>query len=323
MKSTPSIKILKTISEVRAFAGEARKKKKKIGLIPTMGGLHNGHLSLVKAAKRMKKRCDLIVVSIFLNPAQFSPHEDLTNYPADLEADLAKLEALGGVAAVFAPAAAEMFPSGCKTYVDVDDLAKRLCGRSRPGHFRGVATVVLKLFNIIAPSIAFFGEKDYQQLIVIRKMVKDLNLEIEIDGRPTIRDKEGLALSTRNDYLTPEQRPSALALRRALEVAEKLVGAGERNSSVLMSNMREVIKAQAGVDVDYIAVCHPETLSDIEAVEARTLVAVAARVGKARLIDNILLDLVALDKKIKLQRSKKEEEGKKQKAPPKKRPARA
>ena len=317
MKSTPSIKVLKSISEMRAFSEAMGKKKKKVGLIPTMGGLHEGHLSLVKAAKRVK-RCDAIVVSIFVNPAQFAPHEDLETYPSDLEGDLAKLENLGGVAAVFAPAAGEMFPSGYKTYVEVDDMSKRLCGRSRPGHFRGVATVVLKLFNVVEPDIAFFGEKDYQQLVVIKKMVKDLNLEVEVVGRPTVRDKDGLALSTRNSYLTPDQRTAALSMHRALEVAEKLIASGERNSSVVISNLREVIRAQSGVDIDYIAVCHPETLADIEAIEVKTVVALAIRVGKTRLIDNVLLDLVALGKKIKLQRAKKEQE---KKAAPKKKGA--
>jgi pantoate--beta-alanine ligase len=304
MKSTSSIKVLKSISEMRSFSEALRRKKKNLGLIPTMGGLHDGHLSLVRAAKRMK-RCDEIVVSVFVNPAQFAPHEDLENYPSDLEGDLEKLHKVGGVAAVFTPAAAEMFPSGYKSYVEVEDLSKRLCGRSRPGHFRGVATVVLKLLNIAEPALAIFGEKDYQQLTVIKKMVKDLDMQTEIVGRPTVRDKDGLAMSTRNGYLTADQRAAALAVPRAIEVAEKLAAAGERNSSVIISNLREVIRAQSGVDIDYIAVCHPETLADLEAVEARTLVAVAVRVGKARLIDNILLDLVALGKKVKLQQEKK------------------
>jgi pantoate--beta-alanine ligase len=253
----------------------------------------------------MKSRCDLIVVSIFVNPTQFAPHEDLASYPGDLEEDLQKLEKLGGVAAGFPPSANEMFPSGYKTYVEVVDITKRLCGRNRPGHFRGVATVVFKLFSIARPQIAFFGEKDYQQLVIVKKMVKDLNLEIEIEGRATVRDKDGLALSTRNNYLTEDQRPVALSLQRALHVAEKLVIAGERNASIIISNMREVLRSQSGIDIDYIAICHPETLADLEAVEAKTLIALAVRIGKSRLIDNLYLDLIALDKRQKAQKDAK------------------
>lgn len=306
MKSTPSTRVIRTIGEMKAFA-EAAAGKKKIGLIPTMGGLHDGHLSLVKAAKRFKKRCDTIVVSIFVNPTQFGPREDLEEYPRDLEEDLKKLEKLG-VAVVFAPEAAEMFPPGCRTYVDVDALSRRLCGRSRPGHFRGVATVVMKLFNIVKPQLAFFGEKDYQQVLVIRKMVKDLNLDVEIEQRPTVRDKDGLALSTRNSHLKPEQRPAALSLQRAFEVARQLIISGERNSSILISNMREVIRAQSGAEAEYIAVCHPETLADLEAVEARTLIALAVRIDDVRLIDNLFVDLVGMERQ---ERARKDAGGKK------------
>jgi len=298
MKKDPSVKLIRTIAEMRAFSEAAGKKKKNICLVPTMGGLHEGHLSLVKAAKRLRKRCDLIVVSIFVNPKQFAPHEDFNSYPRVLDEDMKKLEKIG-VDVVFAPEAGEIFPSGNKTYIEVDDLFRRLCGRSRPGHFRGVATIVLKLINIVRPRVAFFGEKDFQQQLIIRKMVRDLDLEVEIEMRPTIREKDGLALSTRNANLTADQRTAALSLHRALSVAERLVVTGERNSSVIISNMREVIRSQSGVEIDYIAICHPETLSDLEAVEAKSLVAVAARVGKIRLIDNLFLDLVSLDKREK------------------------
>jgi pantoate--beta-alanine ligase len=310
MKKTSSIKLIRTITEMRAFSEAAAKKKKKVGLIPTMGGFHEGHLSLVKAAKRFKKRCDLVVVSIFVNPVQFAPHEDLGQYPRDLEGDMEKLQKLGGVAAVFAPEAVEMFPSGYKAYVEVNDLSRRLCGRNRSGHFRGVATVVMKLFNIIQPQVAFFGEKDYQQALIVKKMVKDLNLQVEIERRPIVRDKDGIALSTRNAYLTEDQRQAALSLRRALEVAEKLIVAGERNASIIVSNMREVIRSQPGADVDYISICHPETLTDLEAVEFKTLIALAVRIGRTRLIDNLLVDLVVLDKKEKLRKAKKAAEAK-------------
>jgi pantoate--beta-alanine ligase len=321
MKKAPSVKLIRTIAEMRAFSEEARKKKKKVGLIPTMGALHEGHLSLVKAAKRLKSRCDLIVVSIFVNPKQFAPHEDIDSYPRQFEEDLGKLEKLG-VTAVFNPRPEEMYPSGYKTFVDVDDLSRRLCGRSRPGHFRGVTTVVMKLFNIIRPQIAFFGEKDYQQVVIIRKMAKELNLEVEVEQRATVRDKDGLALSTRNDYLTEDQRPAALSLQKALGAAERLIIAGERNSSVLVSNMREVVRSQSGAEIDYIAVVHPETLSDLEAVETKSLIALAVRIGKARLIDNLFIDLVELGKR---EKRKKEKGGgaKTPKAPAKKRKSRS
>lgn len=320
MKKSPSIKVIRTIAEMRAFSEAARKKKKNICLVPTMGGLHDGHLSLVKAAKRLKKRCDLLVVSIFVNPKQFAPHEDLENYPRDLDDDLKKLEKLG-VETVFAPETEEIFPSGFKTFVEVEDLFRRLCGRSRPGHFRGVATVVMKLFNIVRPQLALFGEKDYQQGLIIRKMARDLNLEVDVEMRQTVRDKDGLALSTRNSYLTGDQRPAALSLYRALQVAERLIVSGERNSSIIISNMREVIRSQTGADIDYIAICHPETLADLDAVEAKSLIAVAARIGKARLIDNLFVDLVSLDKREKERKAKSSEE-KKTKAPVRKGSAR-
>lgn len=292
MKNTPSLKVLKGIAEMHRFALEARKKGRRIALVPTMGALHAGHLALVKAAK---KRADLVVVSIFVNPAQFGPREDLSGYPRDLPGDLEKLRELG-VGAAFTPEALEIYPSGHRTWIEVEDLSQRLCGRARPTHFRGVATVVLKLFQIVRPQFAWFGQKDYQQLIIIRKMVKDLNIEVEIGHVPTVRDKDGLALSSRNSYLTPEQRPAALTLQQALQVAERLIGKGERSSAKIISNMREVVRSQAGTEIEYIAVCHPETLHELDAVEVRTLIALAVRIGRARLIDNILLDLRTLSK---------------------------
>jgi pantoate--beta-alanine ligase len=280
---------------MRSFSAEARKKKKKIGLVPTMGTLHRGHLELVRAAKR---RSDVIVVSIFVNPIQFGPREDLNDYPRDLEGDLEELRKVG-VSAVFAPEVREMFPADYRTYVNVEDLSKRLCGRSRPTHFRGVATVVLKLFNIVTPQVAVFSRKDYQQLVIIRKMVRDLNLDLQLVEGSTVRDRDGLALSSRHRKLTPEQRPAALTLRQALLVAEKLITKGERSAAKVISNMREVVRSQPGTEIEYIAVCNPETLADLEAVEAKTLVALAVRVDEVRLIDNLFIDLVALQKKKK------------------------
>jgi pantoate--beta-alanine ligase len=272
---------------MRRFSLEARKRGARIGLVPTMGALHAGHLALVKAAR---KRADNVVVSIFVNPTQFGPREDLSSYPRDFAGDVAKLRELG-VAAVFAPEAAEMFPPGHRTHVEVEDLSNRLCGRARPTHFRGVATVVAKFLAIVQPHQAWFGQKDYQQLLVVRKMARDLNLDVEILDVPTVRDADGLALSSRNAYLTPEQRPAALSLQLALQVARRIIAKGERSAAKIISNLREVIRAQPGTEIEYIAFCHPETLHDLDAVEVRTLIALAVRVGRARLIDNALIDL--------------------------------
>ncbi len=287
MKNTPSTKVLRSVAEMRRFAADARRRGRRVALVPTMGALHEGHLALVKAARR---RADLVVVSIFVNPTQFGPREDLSAYPSDLPGDLAKLAPLG-VAAVFTPEARELFPAEHRTWVEVEDLSQRLCGRSRPTHFRGVATVVAKLLEIVAPHHAWFGQKDYQQLLIVRRLARDLNFETEILDVPTVRDADGLALSSRNAYLAPEHRPAALTLRQALGVAERLIAKGERSAAKIISNMREMIRLQPGAEIEYLAIVHPETLHDLESVEIRSLVAVAVRVGRARLIDNVLVDL--------------------------------
>jgi len=287
MKSTASTRVIKGIAEMRRFSLEARKRGAKIALVPTMGALHAGHLALVKAARR---KADTVVVSIFVNPLQFGPREDLSIYPRDLAGDLAKLGDLG-VAVAFTPEAAEVFPPGHRTHVEVEDLSTRLCGRARPTHFRGVATVVAKLFAIVQPHHAWFGQKDYQQLLIVRKMVRDLNLELEVFDVATVRDADGLALSSRNAYLTPEQRPASLALQQALHVAARVIAKGERSAAKIISNVREVIRAQPGAEIEYISVCHPETLHELDTIEVRTLIALAVRIGRARLIDNALIDL--------------------------------
>ena len=287
MKSTASTRVIKGIAEMRRFSLEARKRGAKIALVPTMGALHAGHLALVKAARR---KADTVVVSIFVNPLQFGPREDLSAYPRDLAGDLAKLGDLG-VAVAFTPEAAEVFPPGHRTHVEVEDLSTRLCGRARPTHFRGVATVVAKLFAIVQPHHAWFGQKDYQQLLIVRKMVRDLNLELEVFDVATVRDADGLALSSRNAYLTPEQRPASLALQQALHVAARVIAKGERSAAKIISNVREVIRAQPGAEIEYISVCHPETLHELDTIEVRTLIALAVRIGRARLIDNALIDL--------------------------------
>jgi pantoate--beta-alanine ligase len=301
MKNTPSIKIIKGVAEMHRFSLEARKRGAKIALVPTMGALHEGHLALIGAARQ---KADTVVVSIFVNPLQFGPREDLSAYPRDLAGDIAKLQSLG-VAAVFTPEAAEIYPPGHRTHVEVDDLSQRLCGRARPAHFRGVATVVTKLFAIVQPHQAWFGQKDYQQLLIIRKMVRDLNFEIEIHDVPTVREADGLALSSRNSYLTPEQRPAALTLQQALHVAARIIAKGERSAAKIASNLREVIRAQAGAEIEYISICHPETLHELDTIEVRTLVALAVRIGRARLIDNMLFDLRELSQRADLKKPAK------------------
>jgi pantoate--beta-alanine ligase len=301
MKNTVSIKVIKGIAEMRRFSLEARKRGAKIALVPTMGALHEGHLALVRAAR---KKADTVVVSIFVNQLQFGPREDLSAYPRDLAGDVAKLRELG-VAVVFTPEAAEIYPPGHRTHVEVEDLSSRLCGRARPTHFRGVATVLAKLFAIVQPHHAWFGQKDYQQLLIVRKMVRDLNLEVEILDVPTVREADGLALSSRNVYLTPEQRPAALTLQQALHVAARIMAKGERSAAKIVSNMREVIRAQSGTEIEYISICHPETLHDLDTVEVRTLVALAVRVGRVRLIDNMLFDLRELSQRADLKKPAK------------------
>lgn len=262
-----------------------REKGTTIGFVPTMGYLHEGHLSLMRAARR---DCDVGVVSIFVNPTQFSPNEDLARYPRDTEGDLKKCE-IEGIDLVFLPQAQEMYPDGFRTYVMVEGLSDKLCGCSRPTHFRGVATVVLKLFHQVKPHRAYFGEKDYQQLTIIRRMVRDLDLDIEIKGMPTVRESDGLAMSSRNAYLDSEERISALSLSRSLERARDRVLQGERSAGALREELRGIIEGEQNTQIDYIAICHPQTLEDLETIENRALVALAVKVGTTRLIDNCVV----------------------------------
>lgn len=259
-----------------------------VGFVPTMGYLHEGHLSLVR---RARAECHHVVVSIFVNPTQFGPSEDYQRYPRDEARDLAMLEA-EGVDVAFLPSADEMYPPGFCTWVEVQGpLTERLEGASRPGHFRGVATVVLKLFNLVQPHRAYFGEKDAQQLRVIRRMVADLNLPVEIVPCPTVREPDGLAMSSRNVYLSPEERQQALALSRALELARRLVREeGLRDAAELRQRLESFLRCSPGVELDYVSVAHPETLAELERIEGPALVLLAARVGPARLIDNALIE---------------------------------
>ncbi|MBV9074234.1 MAG: pantoate--beta-alanine ligase [Acidobacteria bacterium] len=274
------------ILETRANVRAARQAGKKIGFVPTMGALHDGHMALVREAKR---RCDFVAASIFVNPTQFGPNEDFARYPRTFDADQWKLEA-EGVDLLFAPSVEEMYPAGATTFINVDGIGDRLDGRSRPGHFRGVATVVAKLFHIMDPDIAFFGQKDAAQLAVIKRMVRDLMLPVEIAVVPIVREKDGLAMSSRNTYLSPEERRQATVLSRALRKVEKSYLNGEQDSAHLISVARKVFSEEPSVKVDYVEVIEADTLEAVPSAKNGTLVAVAAFIGKTRLIDNLLLN---------------------------------
>jgi pantoate--beta-alanine ligase len=277
--------VLKTIAETRSACAQIRAAGKTLGLVPTMGALHEGHLSLVRAAQAS---CDAVAVTIFVNPTQFGPKEDFASYPRTMEQDCQTLEA-AGVDLVFAPSVEEMYPSGAGTFVEVADLSERLDGASRPGHFRGVATVVAKLFNIFNPDHAFFGQKDAAQVAVLRKMVRDLRFGVQLDVCPTVREPDGLALSSRNRNLSGEQRRQALVLSRALRAVEEQVRGGEQDSATLLAEALRTLQHEPAVLVDYCRIVDPDTLEDVPDVHRGALVAVAARVGNTRLIDNLLV----------------------------------
>ncbi len=279
------MEIIKTIGEIRAAVRKARLEGGAIGLVPTMGYLHQGHLSLISRARHAN---ELVVVSIFVNPLQFGPKEDYASYPRDLERDSA-LAAEAGADIIFAPSVSEMYPDKALTQVEVALLGDWLCGRSRPGHFRGVTTVVSKLFNIVQPDKAYFGEKDAQQLAIIKQMVADLNFPVEIVPVPIVREEDGLAMSSRNVYLSAQERADALVLNRALQQTNRLFRAGERSSSKLRQEILQMIEAVPGASVDYVEICDRSTLQPIESIDTGALVAVAVRFGKTRLIDNITL----------------------------------
>jgi pantoate--beta-alanine ligase len=279
------VKICVTIADAQAACGKLRAGLKRVGLVPTMGALHAGHLSLVRAAK---EQCDAAVVSIFVNPKQFGPKEDFARYPRSFESDCAALEK-DGVDVIFAPAVEEMYAQGETTWVTVEGLSEKLDGRSRPGHFRGVTTVVAKLFHAIEPEVAFFGQKDAAQVAVIRRMVRNLNFPVEIVTCPTVREPDGLAMSSRNAYLSAEEHGRALVLFRSLRKVEEAFRAGERNVCELMQYGRAVIAEEPEVRLDYFEIVDPETLDPVEHVTGATLVAVAAHVGPTRLIDNVVL----------------------------------
>lgn len=277
---------LETIEQVRKYVGEARKAGRRIGFVPTMGALHEGHRSLMRAARAA---CDEVIVSIFVNPTQFGPGEDFERYPRPLEADLAACRE-EGVGAAFCPSVAEMYPPDSVTTVTVSRLTEGLCGAHRPGHFNGVTTVVTKLFNIVQPDVAFFGQKDAQQAAVIRRMVRDLCMPVEIVVCPTVREPDGLAISSRNSYLSAGERAQALSLSAALRWAEAQVRAGQRDVESLVREMRRQIDAAGPCGIDYIEIVDADDLRPKAVVGGRCLIALAVRIGNTRLIDNMVVE---------------------------------
>jgi pantoate--beta-alanine ligase len=282
------VKTIATLKEMRVLSERWRRNGKTIGLVPTMGALHEGHASLIRAAR---EACDRVVVSVFVNPAQFAPGEDLEKYPRDLKKDL-RLAANEKADAVFAPAAAEVYPAGFDTAVAVGpSLTQTLCGLSRPGHFTGVATVVAKFFNLVRPHQAFFGQKDYQQTLVVRRLAADLNTGCEIAILPTVREADGLAKSSRNAYLSEEERRLAPTVYLALKLAEGILQVGERNPKELLEAVRKRLKAEPKIEPEYVAIKNADTLEDLLVLSGRVLVAVAVKIGNTRLIDNIIVEV--------------------------------
>ena len=272
--------------EMQRRSEQHRREGMSIAFVPTMGYLHEGHLSLMREGR---KRGDVLVISIFVNPTQFGPGEDYDSYPRDMKQDLALVQS-AGVDIVFTPSVAEIYPEGFQTSVEVERVTQNLCGASRPHHFQGVTTVVAKLFNIVKPHRAFFGQKDYQQLITIKRMVKDLNMDIEVIGMPTTREHDGLAMSSRNSYLNPKKRKEALCLYRSLLKAEEIFSQGERNASTILQEIRRIIEEQGNsATIDYAKVCDAHTLEDIDEIKKEAVIALAVTIGKTRLIDNIIL----------------------------------
>ena len=282
----PRPRLVAKVGQLREVLDAVRREGKRIGLVPTMGALHEGHLSLVRASC---DECDYTVVSIYVNPSQFGPSEDLGQYPRTLEADLDAL-AEYEVPLAFVPPNDEVYPGGFATWVELGSVAEPLEGRCRPGHFRGVATIVLKLFNMLQPDVAYFGAKDYQQALVIRRMVEDLNVPIAIRVCPIVREPDGLAMSSRNAYLDPGARQRALVLWKSLCLAADLVAQGERSAAVIVEKMREVILSAKDAKIDYVALVDPDSLEPVDEIRGRTVAALAVRIDRTRLIDNRLLE---------------------------------
>jgi pantoate--beta-alanine ligase len=282
------MKTLKRIDDIRNELKKYRRDNKTIGFVPTMGFLHEGHLSLIRRAAAEN---DIVVISIFVNPIQFGPNEDFERYPRDIERDAALAESCG-TDIIFAPEAEEMYPNGFSSYVDSgEQLTSVLCGKSRPGHFKGVTTVLCKLFNLVAPDRAYFGQKDAQQTIVVKKMVKDLNFDIEIIVCPIVREQDGLAMSSRNAYLTADERRAAHSLNASLEAARQSVKAGERNVNKIKEQVRKRICKENGAEIDYIEIVDPESLEEVAEIHGGELIAIAVKFGRTRLIDNTILEV--------------------------------
>ncbi|NSW82967.1 MAG: pantoate--beta-alanine ligase [Syntrophothermus sp.] len=282
------MQVFTRVQEMQEWSLQQKRLGKKIGLVPTMGYLHDGHLSLVR---RAKAECDVVIVSIFVNPLQFGVGEDYEEYPRDLTRDAALLEK-EGVEATFAPSVKEMYPQGYSTTIEVGgEITAKLCGKSRPGHFKGVTTVVSKLFNICLPEVAYFGQKDAQQAMIIEKMVRELNFPLRIVRGPIVRESDGLAMSSRNVYLNEEERKSALVLSQALGLARELIENGETSVGKVKEAMINLINSKPFTDIDYVEIYNGEDLSDLAEIKGKVLVALAVRVGKTRLIDNLLLEV--------------------------------
>ena len=280
------MEIIKTIPDMQKRANELRNEGKRIGLVPTMGALHEGHISLFKIARPL---CDVLITSIFVNPTQFGENEDLEIYPRDFEGDEKKCKS-AGVDIIFYPSTDEMYPEGYTTFVEVKGLSEIMCGRTRPNHFKGVATVVAKLFNIVKPHLSVFGNKDYQQAVIIEKMVEDLNFDVEIIRAPIVRESDGLAMSSRNAYLKDDERRQALYIYRALKRAEEIIKGGERDIDVIIEEIRETIESNSDMKIDYIEIRDAGNLGELEVLEGEILISIACFVGeKTRLIDNITL----------------------------------
>lgn len=276
--------VVKKISDVREAIKAQKAQGKTIGLVPTMGYLHEGHLSLVKKAR---ENSDFVCASVFVNPIQFGPNEDYNKYPRDIERDIKLLEE-NGCDLVFIPSVEEMYPNERLTTVSVIKITNKLCGAYRPGHFDGVCTVVTKLFNIFTPDIAVFGQKDAQQVAVIKKMVEDLNIPVKIIASPIVRDKDGLALSSRNVYLSDDERHAALILNKSLKEAEKILKSGERNAENIISRVKNILESEPLCKIQYVSCVHPDTLEDLMAINDKALIAIACYIGNTRLIDNLL-----------------------------------
>jgi pantoate--beta-alanine ligase len=279
------MEVIKTVREMQARSEAFRMGAQILSLVPTMGFLHEGHLELMRVAK---KNSDKLIISIFVNPTQFGPAEDYDQYPRDETGDLKKARDVG-VDVVFLPSANEMYPEGHQTTVKVHKVTKYLCGISRPEHFEGVTTVVAKLFNITKPHVAVFGQKDYQQLTVISRMVKDLDMDIQVVGVPTVREKDGIAMSSRNKYLNPEERASALCLKKSLDLADEMFKGGVRKAGVMKKAIEALIRRHPFTAIDYVSLCDATTLEEIDTLEQESLLALAIKVGKTRLIDNCLI----------------------------------